>query len=136
MGDNGDIKFERIAIIGIGLIGASIALAARRNGMAGHIVAYDVNAEARAEAGRLGLVDQIGDFKDSLDAVAEAGNCRPAPRWLRPGRSFSQRLMGRSGAGPQGGGNIIAEGLQRLMAGGIYYLEPGYLAGGYPDTSS
>ncbi len=84
----------------------------------------------------LGLVDRIGDFKDALDAVAEAGNCRPAPRWLRPGRSLSQRLMGRSGAGPQGGGNILAEGLQRMMAGGIYYLEPGYLAGGYPDTSS
>ena len=84
----------------------------------------------------LGLVDRIGDFKDALDAVAEAGNCRPAPRWLRPGRSLSQRLMGRSGAGPQGGGNILAEGLQRMMAGGIYYLEPGYLAGGYPDSSS
>ena len=78
----------------------------------------------------LGLVDQIGDFKDALDAVAEAGNCRPAPRWLRPGRSISQRLMGRSGMGQLGGANLLAESLQRLMAGGIYYLEPGYLAGG------
>ncbi|MEE8466541.1 MAG: S49 family peptidase, partial [Dehalococcoidia bacterium] len=84
----------------------------------------------------LGLVDEIGDFKDALDAVAEAGNCRPAPRWIRPGRSLSQRIMGRSAIGQQGGVNILAEGLQRLMAGGIYYLEPGYLAAGYPDTSS
>ena len=83
----------------------------------------------------LGLVDRIGDFKDALDAVAEAGNCRPAPRWLRPGRSLSQRLLGRSGMGQEFGGKLLAEGLQRLMTGGIYYLEPGYIAGGYPDTS-
>ena len=84
----------------------------------------------------LGLVDQIGDFKDTLDAVAEAGNCRPLPRWLRPGRSLSQRLLGRSGVGQQGGGNILAEGLQRLMTGGIYYLEPSYIAGDYPNAAS
>ena len=78
----------------------------------------------------LGLVDQIGDFKDALDAVAEAGDCRPAPRWLRPGRSLSQRLLGRSGAGQRTGGQALIEGVQRLMAGGIYYLEPGHIAGG------
>ena len=84
----------------------------------------------------LGLVDRIGDFKDALDAVAEAGDCRPAPRWLRPGRSLSQRLLGRSGMGQEFGGKLLAEGLQRLMTGGIYYLEPGYIIGGYPDASS
>ena len=78
----------------------------------------------------LGLVDQIGDFKDALEAVAAAGNCRPAPRWLRPGRSLSQRLLGRSGIGQHTGGQALIDGLQRLMAGGIYYLEPGHLAGG------
>ena len=82
----------------------------------------------------LGLVDQIGDFKDALDAVAEAGNCRPAPRWMGPGRSLSQRLLGRSGVVQHTGGQLLIEGLQRLMAGGIYFLEPEYLAGGYPDT--
>ena len=78
----------------------------------------------------LGLVDQIGDFKDALEAAAEAGGCRPVPRWFRPGRSLSQRLMGRSGAGQQAGGQALIEGLQRLMAGGIYYLEPSHIAGG------
>ena len=78
----------------------------------------------------LGLVDQIGDFKDTLEAVAEAGNCRPVARWLRPGRGLSQRLFGRSGMGQHTGGQALIEGLQRIMAGGIYYLEPGHLAGG------
>jgi protease-4 len=78
----------------------------------------------------LGLVDQIGDFKDALDAVAVAGNCKPVPRWLRPGRSLSQRFLGRSSFGQHTGGQALIEGLQRLMAGGIYYIEPGHLAGG------
>ena len=78
----------------------------------------------------LGLVDQIGDFKNALDAVAVAGNCKPVPRWLRPGRSLSQRFLGRSSFGQHTGGQALIEGLQRLMAGGIYYIEPGHLAGG------
>ena len=52
--------FDKIAIIGIGLIGGSIALAARRGGLAGRIVAADVNAEAAATANRLKLVDHCG----------------------------------------------------------------------------
>ena len=68
--------------------------------------------------------------KDALDGVADAANCKPAPRWLRPGRSLSQRLFGRSSVGQQTSGQVLIEGLQRLMAGGIYYLEPGHMAGG------
>jgi len=78
----------------------------------------------------LGLVDEIGDFKDALNAAAEAGDTKPAPRWIRPGRSLSQRLFSRSGIGQQTGGQALIEGLQRVMAGGIYYLEPGHIAGG------
>ena len=85
----------------------------------------------------LGLVDQIGDFKDALDAVAVAGNCRPAPRWLRPGRTISQKIFGRAGMGQNQGVQSLTEGLQRLMAGGIYYLEPGHITGGeYGPTDS
>ncbi|MDA0263300.1 MAG: signal peptide peptidase SppA [Chloroflexi bacterium] len=77
----------------------------------------------------LGMVDQIGDFKDTLDAVAEAGGCKPLARFLRPGRSLSQRVFGRSNMARSGGLELINS-LQRLMAGGIYYLEPGHLTGG------
>ena len=83
----------------------------------------------------LGLVDEIGDFKDTLEAAAEAGGCRPTPRWIRPSRSLGQRLFSRTGIGQQSGGNALAEGLQRLLTGGVYYLEPGYIAGDYPGTS-
>lgn len=74
-----------------------------------------------------GLVDEIGDFKDALEAVAEAAGCKPVPRWVRPGRSLGQRIFGRSGMGKQHG---LLTGLERMMAGGIYYLEPGHITGG------
>jgi len=83
---------------------------------------------------RQGLVDEIGDFKDALEAAAEAGGCKPTPRWIRPSRSLSQRIFARSGFGQRSGGQALIEGLGRMMAGGIYYLEPGHIAGG--DFSS
>ena len=43
-----------------------------------------------------GLVDEIGDFKDALESLAEVARCKPIPRWIRPSRSLGQRLMGRS----------------------------------------
>ena len=77
-----------------------------------------------------GLVDEIGDFKDALEAAAEAGGCKPTPRWIRPSRSLSQRIFARSGFGHRSGGQALIEGLGRMMAGGIYYLEPGHITGG------
>ena len=79
---------------------------------------------------RQGLVDEIGDFKDALEAAAEAGGCKPTPRWVRPSRSLSQRIFARSGFGQRPGGQALIEGLGRMMAGGIYYLEPGHITGG------
>jgi len=83
----------------------------------------------------VGLVDEIGEFKDTLEAAAKAGGCKPTARWIRPNRSLGQRLFSRTGIGQQSGGNLLAEGLQRLLTGGIYYLEPGYMWGDYPGTS-
>lgn len=49
--------FERVCIIGIGLIGGSIALRARRDGLAGHVVASTRRKETLARAQELGLAD-------------------------------------------------------------------------------
>ncbi len=64
-----DIIFPRLALIGIGLIGSSIALAARRQGLVGHIAISTRRPETLAKAQELGLGDSY-----SLDpAVAAAG---------------------------------------------------------------
>ncbi|MFV0473138.1 MAG: prephenate/arogenate dehydrogenase family protein [Pikeienuella sp.] len=62
--------FERVALIGLGLIGGSIALAARRGGAAGEVVGYARTAETRETARRIGLCDEIRD--SAAEAVAGA----------------------------------------------------------------
>src|SRR5690348_5534389 len=53
--------FERVALIGFGLIGGSIARAAREQGLANEIVATARSAKTRARIQELGLVDRVVD---------------------------------------------------------------------------
>jgi cyclohexadieny/prephenate dehydrogenase len=62
--------FNRIAIIGVGLIGASLARAAAARGLAGEIALYDLSADVRARAGGLGL-GQICDIAAEAAAGAD-----------------------------------------------------------------
>ncbi|HZA24720.1 MAG TPA: S49 family peptidase, partial [Dehalococcoidia bacterium] len=78
----------------------------------------------------LGLVDELGDFDRAMELAGELGGVRPRPRWVRPRRSLSERLFGRMGSRQTGLGLLSPE-LQRLLAGGIYYIEPSYLMTDY-----
>jgi len=51
-------SFERLALVGFGLIGSSIARAARRLNLAGAIVAVDADAAVLARVRALGLADE------------------------------------------------------------------------------
>ncbi len=53
------VQFERVAIIGIGLIGSSLAHVIRREKIANHIAGYAKSAETRKAAVQLGLVDSM-----------------------------------------------------------------------------
>jgi cyclohexadieny/prephenate dehydrogenase len=56
--------FRKIALIGVGLIGSSIAHGARAVGLAGHIAGYARRAETRAGAERAGFADSVhGDLE-------------------------------------------------------------------------
>ncbi|MGE0830505.1 MAG: prephenate/arogenate dehydrogenase family protein [Hyphomonadaceae bacterium] len=54
-----DPKYGRIAIIGLGLIGGSIGHAAKRAGIAGHIVGYARSETTRKRALEIGFVDSV-----------------------------------------------------------------------------
>jgi len=62
--------FDRIAILGIGLIGSSLARAVKRHGLAGEIVIYDKNPEHAAEALSLGVADRAA--ASAAEAVTAA----------------------------------------------------------------
>jgi cyclohexadieny/prephenate dehydrogenase len=85
------VHFEKIALIGIGLIGGSIALEARKRGLAKSIVAATRSAETAAMANRLKLADHCGT--DLAAAVKDAdlvivctpvGACGPAAAAIAP----------------------------------------------------
>ena len=59
-----------ISIVGLGLMGASLAMALRKRGYAGRLVAYARKAETRTEAVARGIVDAA--FDDPDPAVNEA----------------------------------------------------------------
>jgi prephenate dehydrogenase len=60
----------RLALLGVGYIGGSAALAARRAGVVGKIVGYDPSPEATQAAIRLGIIDATS--ATPLEAVAGA----------------------------------------------------------------
>src|SRR5699024_9507108 len=61
---------ERIAIMGIGLIGGSLARALKRHNSVGKIIAYDQNEAALQKAYELGVADEI--YIDPIKAAENA----------------------------------------------------------------
>ena len=62
--------FERLALIGLGLVGASIAHVARRENLAGHIAGCAATETTRARALQLGFIDSVK--ADAAEAAADA----------------------------------------------------------------
>ncbi|KGJ04161.1 prephenate dehydrogenase [Paracoccus halophilus] len=58
--------YDRVALIGLGLIAGSMSLAMREAGLAGEIVGYARSPETRDTAREIGLVDHV------TDSIAEA----------------------------------------------------------------
>ena len=87
----GQPMFDKIALIGIGLIGGSIALAARRGGLARKIVAATRRQETADTANRLKLVDHCGtdlaaacQDADLVIVCTPVGACGEAARLIAP----------------------------------------------------
>lgn len=64
------VQFEKVAFIGLGLIGSSLARVIRAQGLARQIVASTRSQSTLAEALRLGVIDQ--GFADPADAARDA----------------------------------------------------------------
>ena len=62
--------FDRVALIGLGLIGSSLSHVMRREGLARHITGYARSAATRAKALELGLVHSI--HANAADAARDA----------------------------------------------------------------
>ncbi len=64
-------QIERLALIGLGLLGSSIAHALRRGNLAGHIAGHARSAATRDKAMELGFIDSVHDSAAACVADAD-----------------------------------------------------------------
>ena len=62
--------YDRVALIGLGLIASSLYWAMKRDGLAGEVVGYARSSETRQTAREIGLCDRICD--SAAEAVKDA----------------------------------------------------------------
>ena len=106
--------FRRIALIGFGLIGGSIARAARAQGLASEIVTTARSEKTRARVAELGIVDRV--LETNAEAVKDAdlvilcipvGACGPVAQeiapFLKAGRDRLRRRLGQGRDRPRDG---------------------------------
>src|SRR5438270_12750208 len=60
------MPFDTLTIVGVGLIGGSVGLAARRRGVARQILGIGRSREALDRAVRLGAIDDGNTFEDTF----------------------------------------------------------------------
>ncbi len=56
----------RLAVVGIGLMGGSIALSLKKKGFVSHVIGVDQNIEHQQQALQLGIVDEIMSLEDAV----------------------------------------------------------------------
>lgn len=57
----------RVSIIGLGLIGGSIAIDLKKRGFASHIIGVDSNKLHAQTAINIGIIDEVADLNDAVD---------------------------------------------------------------------
>ena len=73
-------QWNSIAVVGVGLIGGSIALASRKFGVCTEVVGVGRNIDRLHEAQRLGIVDRVTTSLDQIGSVDLVVVCTPVDR--------------------------------------------------------
>ncbi|HKA14132.1 MAG TPA: prephenate dehydrogenase [Myxococcota bacterium] len=139
------MKVERLAVVGLGLLGGSVALAARRRGAAREVVGATRSADASAAALASGAVDRILPLAEvALDAdlvvlATPVGAMAAAVRQMsfESAASFAQRAEGerrRSGVVVTDVGSVkapLVDTLPGLLPPGCPYVGSHPMAGSH-----
>jgi len=64
-------RLRKVGVVGVGLIGGSLALALRRAGFAGQIAGFDRDASALERAAKLQVIDQVAESASEAARGAE-----------------------------------------------------------------
>ncbi len=123
--------FERVALIGIGLIGSSISLAIRKRGLAQYVVGHTKSSESTRLALELGLADEM--FPSPEEAVENADLvilCTPVGTFEDIARKIGPRLKPGSTITDVGSvKGFVIEKVTRYIPEGVYFIPSHPLAG-------
>ena len=84
---------KKLALIGLGLIGSSIAHAAKRGGLAGDIVGYDASEDVRRRAASIGFAHRIaGDLSSCVADADLVILCTPVGAYKEVAQAIAPHL--------------------------------------------
>lgn len=127
-----DMQFKKVAIIGVGLIGGSIAMVLRAKGLCGHITGIGRSMENLGTAKKLGIIDsftrEIEDGVKDADLVIVAVPVLKTPEVIKQAVPFLK-----PGAIVTDVGSVkaaIVEAVDAMLPEGIYFVGAHPIAGG------
>jgi prephenate dehydrogenase len=124
--------FERIAVIGLGLLGGSVAAAARRHGVATTVAGASRSKDARDFALRRHWVDEVGNPTEAASGADLVVLATPVFAMVDVLRELAPALG--SGAIVTDVGSVkaqLAETLPGLLPGGVCYVGSHPIAGSH-----
>ncbi len=125
--------FERVAVLGLGLLGGSVAMAARRRGVAACVVGANRRASVCEEALRLGVVDEAtSDFAEAVREAQLVVLATPVFAMPEVVRRVAPRLA--KGAVVTDVGSVkgfLADTLPGLLPRGVHYVGAHPMAGSH-----
>jgi cyclohexadieny/prephenate dehydrogenase len=121
------VIFQKLSLIGLGLIGSSVARAVRHYGLVGEVVGYDRDQETREKAIALGLLDRVTPTAAAAVAGADCVMlCTPLSTYTELGREIAPILQ--SGTIVTDVGSVkscVLRDLSPLLPNGVH-LVPGH----------
>jgi tripartite-type tricarboxylate transporter receptor subunit TctC len=89
-----ETQFDKVAIIGLGLIGSSIAHAARRAHLAKEIAGHDASADVLERAGKIGFCDTLhADIGAAVKGAQLVILCAPVGAYKSIAQAIAPHLM-------------------------------------------
>jgi prephenate dehydrogenase len=126
------VFFNKITVLGVGLIGASFAQAARKNGICSEIVGFGRSRENLARAQSLGIIDSFkADPADACEGADLIVLSSPVGSFLDLVRRSSSAF--RTGTVVTDTGSVkgaIVHEIERLMPSGVHFIGGHPIAGG------
>jgi cyclohexadieny/prephenate dehydrogenase len=126
------VRFDRVAVLGLGLLGGSVAAAVRRSGVARSIVGATRSQDASTWALERGWVDSVGSPAEAAEGADLVVLATPVYAMIELSRSLSTSL--RDGAIVTDVGSVkarLAETLPGLLPNGVFYVGSHPMAGSH-----